>query len=294
MAHSRGYPPDPGFALLRMAQGQPALAAQEIDRALEQQVADRVGGSGCSTRQSAFASALETSRVRARVRGARRAGGGLRGRRVHRGRTMLARRDPFCPRRSPRSREARPRRHRGVDGSRAPYEVALARVRLAEILNRAGEPHTARLELQSARIAFRELGAERDEHHASRLLAELEGDAADPSAGRRVEKTFMFTDIEQSTALSAAMGDEEWDRVLRRHDRLLRDAIRDFDGHVVKHEGDGSLPSSTIRRPPSSPRSRSSSAWPSTARTTALLPRSASASTADPRPNATATTSEWR
>ena len=49
----------------------------------------------------------------------------------------------------------------------------------------------------------------------------------------------MFTDIEQSTALSAAMGDEEWDRVLRRHDRLLRDAIRDFDGHVVKHEGDG-------------------------------------------------------
>ena len=240
MAHSRGYPPDPGFALLRMAQGQPALAAQEIDRALEQQVADR------SARVWLLNAAVGIRLSTGDLSGAELACAEL----VELAGVFGA--DAFtaaaqCSQGAIRSAhgdhpEAAKLVRAGIAGWMgvgAPYEVALARVGLAEILNRAGEPQTARLELQSARIAFRELGAERDEHHASRLLTELEGDAPDPSAGRRVEKTFMFTDIEQSTALSAAMGDEEWDRVLRRHDRLLRDAIRDFDGHVVKHEGDG-------------------------------------------------------
>ena len=41
-------------------------------------------------------------------------------------------------------------------------------------------------------------------------------------APRRVEKTFMFTDIEGSTNLVEALGDEAWQGVLRWHNEKLR------------------------------------------------------------------------
>ena len=56
---------------------------------------------------------------------------------------------------------------------------------------------------------------------------------------RRVEKTFMFTDIERSTNLVEALGDEAWQGVLRWHDETLRALFAEHKGEEVVATGDG-------------------------------------------------------
>lgn len=58
-------------------------------------------------------------------------------------------------------------------------------------------------------------------------------------APRRVEKTFMFTDIEGSTSLVEALGDEAWQGVLRWHDETLRSLFVEHRGEEVVATGDG-------------------------------------------------------
>jgi class 3 adenylate cyclase len=58
-------------------------------------------------------------------------------------------------------------------------------------------------------------------------------------APRRVEKTFMFTDIEGSTNLVEALGDEAWQNVLRWHDETLRATFAEHKGEEVVSTGDG-------------------------------------------------------
>ena len=58
-------------------------------------------------------------------------------------------------------------------------------------------------------------------------------------APRRVQKTFMFTDIEGSTNLVEALGDEAWQNVLRWHDETLRGLFVDHRGEEVVATGDG-------------------------------------------------------
>ncbi|HEY2803649.1 MAG TPA: adenylate/guanylate cyclase domain-containing protein, partial [Actinomycetota bacterium] len=50
--------------------------------------------------------------------------------------------------------------------------------------------------------------------------------------------TFLFTDIEGSTRLVQALGSEAFRSLLDRHDEILRRAIDDGDGAVVRTEGD--------------------------------------------------------
>ncbi len=50
--------------------------------------------------------------------------------------------------------------------------------------------------------------------------------------------TFLFTDIEGSTALERTFGSAAWAAVVARHDALLRGAIAANGGMVVKTEGD--------------------------------------------------------
>jgi predicted ATPase/class 3 adenylate cyclase len=50
--------------------------------------------------------------------------------------------------------------------------------------------------------------------------------------------TFLFTDIEGSTRLERAVGSADWAGLVARHDALLRTAIEDSGGVVVKTEGD--------------------------------------------------------
>jgi class 3 adenylate cyclase len=51
--------------------------------------------------------------------------------------------------------------------------------------------------------------------------------------------TVAFTDIVDSTAIGAGLGDREWFALLERHDRLTRRVLDTFGGAVVKHQGDG-------------------------------------------------------
>lgn len=48
--------------------------------------------------------------------------------------------------------------------------------------------------------------------------------------------TFLFTDIEGSTALARSLGTERWHEVLTEHGRVMREALS--DGHEIRVEGD--------------------------------------------------------
>ena len=57
--------------------------------------------------------------------------------------------------------------------------------------------------------------------------------------------TVMFSDIADSTRLATEMGDEAWFAVLQDHDHLVRGAVAEADGRVVKAQGDGFMASFT-------------------------------------------------
>jgi len=115
-----------------------------------------------------------------------------------------------------------------------PFETARARRWLASAHRAGGDEESAVLELRAAVAAFEELGATLE---AARCRQQIE--AGTPTAGRRVERTFMFTDIVGSTNLLETMGDEAWEGVLRWHDGELRHAIGSHRGEVVHTTGDG-------------------------------------------------------
>src|SRR5829696_6873788 len=77
------------------------------------------------------------------------------------------------------------------------------------------------------------------------------GRVSDPiptGAGERVMvdpalRTIMFTDIVDSTAMTARLGDARAVEMIRAHDALVRRALKDKSGREVKHTGDGIMAS---------------------------------------------------
>jgi class 3 adenylate cyclase len=59
------------------------------------------------------------------------------------------------------------------------------------------------------------------------------------TAPRRVEKTFMFTDIVKSTNLIEVLGDEAWEALQHWHDETLRSIFAAHQGEEVSALGDG-------------------------------------------------------
>jgi class 3 adenylate cyclase len=110
----------------------------------------------------------------------------------------------------------------------APYEIAQARLLLAVAFRKAGDEHGATAELEAAKVTFARLGAKLDEERVDELLGRVEG-----------SRTFLFTDIVDSTRLLATLGDEKWRKLLARHDEIVRERIRSSGGEVIKHTGDG-------------------------------------------------------
>ena len=110
----------------------------------------------------------------------------------------------------------------------APYEKAEARIWLGMAYERLGDPDGARAEYEVAKQTFERLGAVLDVERTMELLR-------DEAATR----TFLFTDIVGSTAQLLELGEEKWKALLDRHDALLTDAIRGNHGKVIKHTGDG-------------------------------------------------------
>jgi class 3 adenylate cyclase len=124
----------------------------------------------------------------------------------------------------------------------APYEVARARLTLAEALAATGQPDRSAMELHAARSTFEQLGAVLELRRTDEVGASLGiGAGAEPAAAAaaREVKAFAFTDIVDSTRLGEALGDAAWHAVLRRHDETVRSVVAEHGGEVVKHTGDG-------------------------------------------------------
>ena len=51
--------------------------------------------------------------------------------------------------------------------------------------------------------------------------------------------TILFTDIVSSTALTQRLGDAKMQELVRAHDAIVREALRENAGHEIKHTGDG-------------------------------------------------------
>jgi pimeloyl-ACP methyl ester carboxylesterase len=74
------------------------------------------------------------------------------------------------------------------------------------------------------------------------LLEEfLTGHPSTPKQTERVLATVLFTDIVDSTASAAALGDSAWRQVLDRHDKISQSTVADCGGRLVKGTGDGVL-----------------------------------------------------
>jgi class 3 adenylate cyclase len=232
-ANEWGRSPQPGLGLLRLAEGKVdsalagiASALEEVDaplyrlRALPGLVEVAIAAGDLKTARSA---ADELERIVDSYKiGDRRAPAFDATVHVSRGRILLAEKDWDGAARC--LRKARDEWQRVG----APYEAALARMLLATAIRRSGDEHGASVELEGALAGFERLGAKLDEARAKELLGRLE-----------TRRTFLFTDIVDSTKLLETLGDERWQRLLARHDALVREAIAERGGEIVKKTGDG-------------------------------------------------------
>jgi class 3 adenylate cyclase len=110
----------------------------------------------------------------------------------------------------------------------APYETAESQMLLALAFRRIGEEEAARDELRAAKTAFEKLGAALAAERTAELLGE-----------RKLQRTFMFTDIVDSTKFVELLGEDKWRKLLNWHDKLLGELIEAKGGEVIKQTGDG-------------------------------------------------------
>jgi class 3 adenylate cyclase len=233
-ADDYGQVPQPGLALLRLAQGKVDAAASAITRVLADGLPDPLGRArllpaqvqislAAGDLERARAAAEELERVADQFQvGSRRTAAREGAVQLAWGQVRLAERDWQGAATALRgARET-------WQKVGAPYETAQARLLLGLAYRGEGDEEAARDELLSAKATFEELGAVLDLHRASELL----GEAA-------TRKTFVFTDIVDSTKLLDALGEEKWRKLLAWHDRTLRELIEGAGGEVIKHTGDG-------------------------------------------------------
>src|SRR5207237_2657758 len=97
-------------------------------------------------------------------------------------------------------------------------------------------------ELEAALAVFERLGAKLDEERVKELLGRLE-----------TRRTFLFTDIVDSTKLLSTLGDDKWRKLLARHDELVRERIVASGGEVIKQTGDGVFASFDSPKAPDQP-----------------------------------------
>ncbi len=234
-AHELGHECEPGRSLLRLAEGKTKAAVASIKRALADEQLDRLhrarllparvhiaiaagdldDAHAAAEELDAIATTYGTPALQADAAQAR-------------GAVLLARGDGAGA-----QRDLRRAVHLWQEVE-CPYEVASARMLLASTYQAEGDTDAAVLELQAARSTFERLGAELDIRRADALLR-VDADVA----GRRVAKTFMFTDIVKSTSLVEAIGDEAWSDLLHWHDQTLRTLFTRHGGEEVDHAGDG-------------------------------------------------------
>jgi class 3 adenylate cyclase len=237
-AHELGRDPQPGLALLRLAQGNVDAAQSCITQALDAE-------SGELHRARLLPAFVEVALAAADGERAAEAAGELEriatrygteafqaSARSARAKVALAGGD--VPDAVRTAREAL----QLWQAAEAPYEAARARLLLADAHAAAGHIEDAALELGAAAATFDRLGAQRDLRTARDRLARI-ASSADSAASRRAAHTFMFTDIVRSTNLVEAIGDDAWADLVAWHDKTLRSLFAAHGGEEIDHAGDG-------------------------------------------------------
>jgi class 3 adenylate cyclase len=228
-----GREPQPGLSLVRLAEGKVEAALAGVRRSLAEieaplirlrrlpaQVEIAIAAGDLPTARAAVAEMEQT--VDAYKIGERRAAAFDANVHFARGQILFAERDW--------SGAIAALKHAREEwkGVGAPYETARVRAALGAAYRRSGDEHGSTVELEAALAAFQRLGAAPE---AARIEEQL---------GRtEARRTFLFTDIVDSTRLLETLGDDKWRRLLARHDELVRDCIAAAGGEVVKRTGDG-------------------------------------------------------
>ncbi len=246
-SHELGWEPQPGFALLRLEQGDLDAAASSIRDAIENppQVPSREVPPNSDLRMAPLLAAqVEIALAADDVARAEGASGelqriaGVFGTKAlqataatTRGSVELAKGNLDAAR---RSLQEGVRLWKDIG---APYEAARARVTLAMTLRASGNEERATMELRSARHSFETLGARREAIRAARAMGDVrDGRLRAPGRETRV---FMFTDIVKSTDLVQIIGDDAWGHMVRWHNEVLASLIARHSGEIVRMTGDG-------------------------------------------------------
>ena len=232
-ANELGREPQPGRALLRLSEGKIDAAVAGITRKLQDttdplarlrqlpaQIDIAIAASDLKTARAAT-SELE-SIVDSYKIGGRRAPAFDATVQQALGRIKLAEDDPAL------AVDGLRRARDGWHSVGAPYETAQARTLLGIAFRRQGDEDAATAELEAALSTFEQLGAVLDAARVEELLGRLQ-----------TRRTFLFTDIVDSTKLLETLGNEKWKKLLARHDELLRERIVQAGGEVIKQTGDG-------------------------------------------------------
>jgi class 3 adenylate cyclase len=236
-ANELGQEPQPGLALLRLAEGKVDQARASIERALDTAGADRLRRAKLLPLRAQLAGrAGDLTAARAATEELEEIAEDV-GTTAFHARALESRGVLVMAEGRPAEAIAILRRARGswteID---LPYEAAATRELLGEAYRAAGDEDAATLELDAARSSFERLGAVLDARRVTGLLGEADAAAVAPS---RVERAFMFTDIVRSTNLVEAIGDEAWTDLVRWHDQALREGFERHGGEEVDHAGDG-------------------------------------------------------
>jgi class 3 adenylate cyclase len=235
-AQELGEDPNPGFALLRLTRGDGAGALVAIGRALEGAAFDGFARARLLSAQARIAAAAGDAELAGEAHdrleeiAERIASPGVRAAAAWaRGVVALTRDDADAA--SVPLREARD----GWIGVSAPYETAEVEMTLADASLLRGDRDGAETHLRTARDTFERIGAALGAELAADRIRRLPGEGTTS----RIVRTFVFTDIVDSTSLLSVIGDEAWDDLRRWHDETLRAAFAAYGGEEIDHAGDG-------------------------------------------------------
>jgi class 3 adenylate cyclase len=235
-AHGLGVEPQPGLALLRLANGDVDAARRGLRRALSDEARNRLSRARilpASVEISLAARELEEARAASEELAEIAQDYGTPALAAHAaaaaGAVALAEDD------SDTALGHLRRAIRLYQEVETPYEGARARLLAAEAYRLDGDADAAELELRAAAATFDRLGAMRDVRRAAEALGRL----AAAAGGERAGRTFLTTDICDSTPLVEAIGDGAWVGLVGWHDRTLRELFGQYGGEEVDHSGDG-------------------------------------------------------
>jgi len=235
MAHQLGHEPHPGLALVHLARGRTEAARASIATALGDAIDPLDRARLLAAKAEIALVAHDVTEARAAADELGRIASSLESPVLHamshqtNGATLTAEDDATAA-----IAELR-KALRAWTEADAPFEAAQTRRWLALAHRLSGDEASAILELQVAKDSFASLGARREADRCEELLRAVDEDAA----GRRVIRTFLFTDIVGSTDLIGTIGDEAWNDVLSWHDDTLGTVIGSHGGTVVRTTGDG-------------------------------------------------------